>query len=239
LFIDDDIICPPDLIIQHIEAHRKRPQAVICGRCELIPPEPVTPLFRFVESLGNNPGKGANDEFLEVDVVASGQLSIERSLFAAAGTVYRSDLATPAAEEYELSCRLRQLGVPILIATRITALHDHPVALDSMCRQIFKHAKGCAEAAIKIPALTSFSPVAQMISCNRTSNSSGRADTFKRRVKALVSTPIARRSLMRTARACEMLAPVDVLLAPVYRVLFGAHTFAGINQAFKEYSSLN
>src|SRR5437764_495728 len=74
--------------------------------------------------------------------------------------------AAPAAEEYEWSLRRRQRGVPICLAPWIVAWHDHPVAIDAMCRQQYKHAVGCAEAAVKCPATLDLPELRQVIAAN-------------------------------------------------------------------------
>jgi len=133
MFLDDDILCPPDLIRGHVQGHRLWPGSVIYGRCRHAEPEPMTPFFRFFDSLGHDHGRGLREEFIQVPIVASGQISVERVTFEAQQGVYRDDLATPAAEEFELSLRLRDSGIPILLATRIVAIHDHAVDIENMC----------------------------------------------------------------------------------------------------------
>src|SRR5436305_9645694 len=48
LFLDDDIWPGSSLVQQHIEAHRKVPNAFIYGRCPIVLPEPPTPAALFV-----------------------------------------------------------------------------------------------------------------------------------------------------------------------------------------------
>src|SRR5271157_3840204 len=68
LFVDDDILCPIDLIRRHVEAHQRFPGSVIFGRCPYAEPDQMTPFFRYVDSLGQDPGKDATEEFLHVTV---------------------------------------------------------------------------------------------------------------------------------------------------------------------------
>jgi GT2 family glycosyltransferase len=166
LFVDDDIIVPSDIIQKHIEAHLSHANSVICGRCPFIEPKPLTPLFRYVKNLGHDLGANSEQEYIPINVVASGQISVERKMFDTEKGVYRDDLATPAAEEFELSLRLRKQGIPIFLATKIVALHDHPVELGGLCRQQYKHAMGCAEAAVKYPATLELSDLAKVIHTN-------------------------------------------------------------------------
>src|SRR5262249_43978437 len=148
--------------------HRSHPSSVIYGRYPCAEPEPMTPFFRFLDSLGHDGARGVSGEFVEVPVVASGQISVERGLFEAGQGVYRDDLATPAAEEYELSLRLRDRGIRILLAPQIVAIHNRSVEIESMCLQAYTHAMGCAEAVAKDPRTLDLRCVREMIQANGT-----------------------------------------------------------------------
>jgi glycosyltransferase involved in cell wall biosynthesis len=236
IFIDDDIISPPDLISRHVEAHRARPRSVICGRCPFVEPDTVTPLFRFVNSLYDAGGRAAED-FTEIRVVASGQISVEREMFDPGRGVYRDDLATPAAEELELSFRLQELGVPVYAANNIVALHDHPVALESMCTQQYKHAVGYGEVFVKCPDTFKLREVGDVVRGNRPA---GRGDSagavVRKSLKAALSTRPARSAALRLAKLMERVAPRESLLAPVYHTLIGLHFFAGVREGLRRYS---
>ena len=130
----------------HFEAHAARPGSVVFGRCPYREAKTPGPLRRYVESLGNDPGRDRPEEFVPASVVASGQISVEPAAFDADAAVYREELANPAAEEFELAWRLRCRGVPILLATKVVAVqNDQPVTLDAVCRQQYKYGLGCAE----------------------------------------------------------------------------------------------
>src|SRR5271157_3975951 len=234
LFVDDDILCPPDLIRGHVGAHRLRPGSVIYGRCPFIEPEPMTPLFRYINSLGHDLGRGINEEFIQVRSVASGQISVERALFDVEQGVYRDDLATPAAEEFELSLRLRDRGIPILLATRIVALHDHAVDIENMCRQAYKHSMGCAEAVVKYPGTLELLGFRDVIQVNRPlarGDSAGVA--LKKLAKRLLCARPLRFSLLRAIRTLEQIAPRETLLAPLYKAALSSHMTWGVRDGLK------
>src|SRR6476661_6291621 len=81
LFIDDDILVFPGLIGKHFEAHQAFPGSVIFGKCPFVVPEPETASYRFLSSLGEN-GSGGYER---VNVVASGNLSVEKAMFLPGG----------------------------------------------------------------------------------------------------------------------------------------------------------
>jgi GT2 family glycosyltransferase len=234
LFVDDDILCPPDLIRGHVEAHRARPGSVICGAWHLAEPEPMTPLFRYVATLGFDCGVGQGEEFVPIDIVSSGHISVERAMFPPDEGVYRDGLAVPAAEEYELALRLRERGIPILLARRIGAVHDHPVTLDGMCRQAFKHAMGCAEAAIKSPGTLSLPGVRSQLDANGPiTRRDAPSLACKKFLKGLLATAPARAGLLKAAHWAERVAPRPGPLAPLYRAVMGLHVFGGFREGWR------
>lgn len=240
IFIDDDILVPPELILQHVEAHRANPRSVICGRCPFVELEQPTSLFRFITALDHDFGKDAAEEFVAIEVVASGQISVEREMFNVQEGVYRDDLATPAAEEFELSMRLRQEGIAILLATRIVALHDHPLNIASLCRQQYKHAVGCAEAAIKYPSTRGINSLDNIIAVNGLHAPTGSlTQRLKWAAKRSFSARFSRAFLLSLAQIIERLAAQDRLLAPVYRAVMGMHFFAGVRDGLRRFGSQN
>jgi len=236
LFVDDDIISGPDLVRKHVAAHRKRPGSVIFGRYPLLPPTPETPLYKYVISLGNDLGENAQDEFIESPMVASGHLSVERQMFADRGTVYAGNLATPAAEEFELSYRLREQGIPVFLATRIVATHNRAVDLDTICRQQHTYGLGCAEVWEKCPETRQLPELRRIVHPRRDRS-------FRRCVMGLTplrntasayATP--RRLLLRAVQFLEAWAPIPRMLPLFYRVTISLHFSSGIQRGLKLFS---
>jgi glycosyltransferase involved in cell wall biosynthesis len=237
LCIDDDVICPANLIRQHVEAHRRFPGSVIIGRCVLVQPSLPTPLYHYLNSRGYDVGQNAGEEFTEGQLVASGQISFERATFDEAEGIYRDDLATPAAEEYELSIRLRDHGIPVLLATGITALHDQPVEIGSLCRQAFKHGKGCAEAAQKCSAALTLPALRTILEVNQPAPPGAPTRVVvKYTIKRALSAASVRTSLLRIVKTMEYFVRPNRWLALVYHYLLGLYFFAGIQSGLEQYS---
>jgi hypothetical protein len=164
-------------------------------------------------------------------------LSVERAQFDADQGVYRDDLATPAAEEFELSLRLRDRGIPILLATRIEAVHDQATRLADICRQAYKHSMGCAEAAVKYPRTVELQGLGEVIRANRPLAWADPAGwEFGKVVKALLSAGPARRALARVIAAVERVTPSRRLLWPLYRAALSAHMMKGVRDGLAAYS---
>jgi hypothetical protein len=236
LFIDDDIVCPPTLIRDHVEAHRRRPGSVIYGRYPLIARTP-SPLLKLMDSLSYDPGEHAAEEFLKMPVIASGHLSVERAMFNSEEGVYRDDLYTPVAEEFELAWRLQKQGIPILLAPRIVAAHDRPVELQSMCRQAFTHAKGCGEVLVKYPDTANMPELRQVSSANRpVCHGDPVSLRIKKSIKRSLSAAPVCAGLLRTVQWCERWLPGRLMPLASYRLIVGLHFFSGFQTGMAMYS---
>ncbi len=223
LFVDDDILCPPDLVRRHVDAHRENPDCVIFGACHVLEPPDTSPIARYVHGLAYSGSVESGERYIRVDAVASGHLSVERRLFDNTEGVYRDDLATPAAEEYELSLRMRDRGIPILVATEIVALHDHPVDLGNMCRQSYKYGVGAAEVSLKYERAATLPALRNILRVNgpvQAGDSVG--NVVKKGAKRVLAASPARKVLgaliprRRTpnAQQCGVVAPVPQRVGP-------------------------
>jgi len=231
LFVDDDILVPPDLVRAHVAAHRAHPLSVIFGLCPFVPEPRPTPFRRFVDEMERAPLPTA--EITAMPTVASGQISVERSQFAADAGVYSSDLVTPAAEEYELAYRLRRRGTPILLVPSMRALHDQAVEIASYCRQQYKHGLGCGEAAAKQPDLLGLPELARVIEANRAAVDSPRR--LRSGLKSFAARPAARAALLSLARAQEHLPVPRRLRDAAYRAAISAHFVAGVREGLARF----
>jgi hypothetical protein len=234
LFMDDDILPAPDLLIRHIVAHREHPGSVIYGRCEPRMPESPGGLFRLLQRIDGEAEK-ATDGYRPVRTVASGQLSVERHMFGT-GAVYRDDLITPAAEEYELSSRLRRLGIPILRVDGLHAEHDAPSGLEEVCRQQYKHGLGCGEAAQKCPETLELEELAQIVGASQLHAADRPALFPLKAAKILASTAAARTLLLETARIAEQLRPHAEWPSPLYRWAIASHFIGGVRDGLRRFA---
>lgn len=238
LFMDDDILASPALLRQHVEAHRLRPSSVVFGSCPLMRTPKPNSLLEYLEE-DTSPSKNGtvNVEFIPHPIIASGQLSVERPQFDPEQRVYSDGLATPAAEEFELSIRLKHRGIPILQAPHIVAWHDHPITLDSVCGQQYKHGVGCAEAALKCPETLELPDLRRVIdTCGPASRSDSNRQVIKKAIKRLASMQPSRKALLRLAQASEKLMPRSPALHGLYRTAISAHFCAGVRDGLKKFA---
>ncbi len=237
LFIDDDIITPPDMIWKHVEAHRARPKSIICGRCFLVEPKARSPLYHYLNSIGNDPGKEKEEEFIEISIVASGQVSVERELFDGMKGVYSDNLITPAAEEFEFSHRMRRRGIRILLATRVVASHDSSVDIEAVCRQQRKYGIGCAEVASKCPPTKDLTELARMLDFSRKVRpGDSPLVMLAQTAKSILATRPSRSGLLFLTRLAERFAPSPVILPLLYRATIGLHFFSGARDGMRRFA---
>jgi hypothetical protein len=167
--------------------------------------------------------------------VSSGHLSVERSTFHAQGGVYDETLRTPAAEEFELSARLLQRGIPVFLAPNLVAVNEQDVSIPALCRQQFKHGLGAAEAAARRPFTTVTLPeLRKMVASNGPAVST---DTYKVRTRKAVKTVLSQspnRRLLSLAAQVAGFLPGGQLLV---RAAVSAYFVAGVRQGLRQFSS--
>jgi hypothetical protein len=194
----------------------------------MLPPA-ASVLREALDELGGD-RSDANEEFLHIPHVASGQLSVERSTFAQRGAVYAETLRTPAAEEYELSIRLRREGIATIFAPRVVALHHQPIEITSVCRHQYTHGFGCAEAASRCPETLELTELRRIIE-----RASAPPGTLRGLTTRIGSSPQARASLLAAAKILERVAPWAFVLKRVYRVAIAAHFISGVREGMRHF----
>lgn len=235
LFLDDDILCPPQLIRQHVNAHAAHPSAVIYGRSPFVSPASASPLFRFINALGHD--DTTQPEFVRVPRSPAGSCPSSATCSPTRGGCIGQDLETPAAEEFELAQRLMERSIPIWMANQIVAQHNYRVTLDNLCRQSYKHGIGCAEAAVKCPGTLALPAFQNLIAVNRAAQ---RGDSLALLAKKAFKRPWlgvgARGALVQFIKHVERLNLPDRVLGPVYRFVLGVHLAAGVREGFVRYT---
>jgi len=234
IFIDDDILVPPDLIRQHVEAHVLNPNAVIFGGCIAPPGAAGSHVGRLLKSLYGS--QSDRPRFEHVSIIASGQLSVERKAFPE--SVYASHLRTPAAEEYELSACLLQRGIQAIYATQIEAIHDQSFEISDICQQQYKHGMGCAEAVCKLPDTLVLDELATIAAANGlVCPHDPVATKCKKMAKALLAIPTVRRTLVLLCELSRRIVPSYRLNAKVLWLVIGIFFFAGYKQGLRCFGS--
>lgn len=233
VFIDDDVLLPPEGLKGHLEAHRNRPGSVIFGLYPYAVPAEPTPAYRYLDKLEREARMevrgGSDDRYIASKIVASGNLSVERSTFSEGG-VYDESVKTPMAEEIELALRLERLAVRIYYAPELDAVHTQPTTIEGKCIQDYKYGLGVAEAYCRFGDMAP----AEQFELTMRVNGPVRGDDpaglrFAKLVKSGLGSAPGRKALLRSVQAIESIAgDNDRVLFAMYRKAVSVHYFAGI-----------
>jgi GT2 family glycosyltransferase len=226
LFVDDDVLLDGSALVGHVDAHRQRPGSVIFGDYPYVP-GPETPFSRWTSRIGFGFGAPTNEALVESDIVASGHISVERSMFTADDGVYDDELRTPVSEEWELKVRLADRGVPVLRAPRLRGLHDRAVNLAAVCHNQYGHGFGSGEAALLRPHSLAV-PALHHIVATHAPRAVGARPSVRAAAWSVLSRPPVRRALVAMAERVERRRALEPLLPPLYRLAVGAHFSAGV-----------
>ena len=240
LFIDDDILVFPDLIKRHAEAHREKPRSVIFGQSPYLESNETTPAYRYLNQLVDQSfrsvGAAQTDKYVRVDIVASGNLSVAKSLFTDRA-VYAPGLKVPVGEEYELSAYLKERNIPIYFCPGIKGWHLQKATLEDTCIQNYKYGLGIAELAAKRPDVLERLEQPRMIF--ETNREIRRGDSLGLKVKKAIRSSIAseaiRKVMLGSTKLAERLIPIDPLLFAGYRLTIGTYFAAGIKDGITRF----
>ncbi len=121
VFLDDDIICAPDLLRQHVEAHVDPQPTVAYGRISLAPGTPDSLLKCAYETWGENYYRTLDSQgglMWPKDDYMISNTSVPRATMLACGGF---DETMPAKEDYELGYRLWMMGIRFRYLPKIAA----------------------------------------------------------------------------------------------------------------------
>ncbi len=245
LFIDDDILVFPDLVRKHADAHAKYPGSVVFGQSPYPPMDDPTPAFRYLNLLADESletvGALSKEECIKVEIVASGNLSVEKKLFRGRD-VYSPGLMIPVGEEYELSAYLAKNSIPLLFFPEIKGWHLQPATITDSCNQNYKYGLGIAELAAKRPDVLTLEQPRHIFEANSEIKRDDRTLVkIKKSLRKIMSHAPVRNSILLIVKAVENILPLERILFPLYRLTVGNFFAAGIADGRKRYAggSLN
>lgn len=245
LFIDDDVLVSRDALRRHVEAHADKPGSVIFGLYPYVKPQVETPSYRYLDKIEREARQevtgGSGCAYVPANIVASGNLSVERGTFDIVKAVYDETLKTPMSEELELAIRLSTSRIPIFYVPALDALHTQPTTIEGKCIQDYKYGYGIAEA---YGRLADIAPPEQFAYTLEVNGPIRPKDPPKLKaakcIKAIVGTKPGRAMLLSIVKGLERLAPNnDRLLFSLYRKAIGVHYFAGIRDGLDRFCNVN
>lgn len=233
LFMDDDILAFPDMLIGHIEGHSKYHKSVIFGYCPFEIPEKSTAAYRFLKKLA---GESENEKgFVKTNTIASGNISVNKKIFPD-GELYKSFLRTPAAEEFELMARVADKNIPVFYNSSLKGWHLQPATIEDKCKQEYKYGIGVAEAALKVPYALNHPHLKGLYEGNaEVLGSESRGQKRKKYIKSLLAGNRTRNFLLGTVKLFEKIIPIDAFLFRCYSFLAGIYVFAGVREGLRRF----
>jgi GT2 family glycosyltransferase len=245
LFVDDDVLVSKDLIGQHVQAHLDKPGSVIFGLYPYVKPAVETPSYRYLDKIERNAraevSAGADSGYVATNIVASGNLSVEKATFDMEKGVYDETLKTPMSEELELAIRLWKNKIPIFYAPAIKALHTQPTTIEGKCSQDYKYGYGIAEA---YGRLADVAPPEQFEYTMRVNGPVRGDDPLNLKIakfsKSILGSKPGRVVFLKLVNVLETIMPNhDKLLFSLYRKLVGVHYFAGIRDGLERFCNMD
>jgi glycosyltransferase involved in cell wall biosynthesis len=236
LCVDDDILFESDAIKWHIKAHIERPCSVICGQCPIADSGDAGFAYAYLNGL--QPEYTQTLGPIRQHIIASGQISFEKKQFAGDGP-YRSDLRTPAAEEYELSYRLAKMDVPICVEPRARGLHLVSGTIRDKSIQEFKYGVVIGECYFKVPELREFEPYRLLYetNCNIQPGKDSLQLMAKKFLKSLNGPETLRKALIAGGELiCKSPLPKAVKISTL-RWIFGVNLQVGVREGIRRFSS--
>lgn len=239
LFLDDDVLVSPRLLRHHVEAHKAYPSSVIIGSYFCLESERSLPSSRYVlrlEHAANN--LFSDSDFVEINTVNSGNLSIEREMFQNENGLYDDDLNSPTAEEFDVIAKLRRRKIPVYLGKRLSAVHLQSTSIAETCKREYKHAVGIGELSVKMPRLAEeLNEVKNFLVINQTTDSDLIGMRLKKNIKRLLSKKAVRALLVKIVSSTEKILPFDTIMFPLFRAVIGINIFAGVNDGKQKFEA--
>lgn len=234
LCVDDDILLAPDALDWHLRAHKEKSGSVIFGQCIFEPEAKASRSQKYLQML--SPKVETSSGLIPQSIIASGQISFEKAMFDSSGP-YRTDLRTPAAEEYELSYRLWKRNIPVYMESRALGIHLVSGNVEDKCMQEYKYGIAIGELYHKVPELREFEAYTNLIAVNvkAENHSASQAAKLKKSIKSLLSTWPGRALLKATGKMLTEINAPAAITYPILRAAYGTYLFAGVNEGLKKF----
>ena len=235
IFIDNDILVPPDFIRRHAETLRANPGCWFVGRV-VNPPELRQSVFgRYRDDLHESYFRHLPTEELADYEGATGQnWAMRKEEFFIAGG-FDEGYAIASCEDTELAHRARKKGFRTLFNPKSVVVHnDWATDLDSFCRRQELYSissvllwRKYGEHSFQIEIVKENSPIDWKSDPLRL--------IVKKAIKAVLSSS-AGESLTRLAcRSVERVAPDTKLSYKAYRTAVALAMFRGVREGFRRY----
>jgi GT2 family glycosyltransferase len=247
LFLDDDMVVPPDFVRRHFEAHQGRGPVAVVGdfdwRVAASPPSFAewyqTRIRRNMEWWDEPQAAEAGPTLVpcESGMITSCNFSAPRALFAVVGE-FDEGFAVGACEDQELTARLKLHGVPVFKLLGLDLVHQEAHAtLEQLCR---RQEKGALDTVRLVQRLRHYyGENTRMEVTNgplRWGDPPGLA--ARKLLKAALGGPGGVAAVLRFTHWLERAAPTSPLLPRLYDLLVGIHLQRGWRAGLRKWPSV-
>ena len=162
LFMNDDTIAAPDLLLAHYQTHQNstEPKISVLGEFKLLP-EHNQSLFTHVLEQSNllfgYTGMEAGNLYNYTRFYTC-NLSLPRQAVIDVGS-FDEDFTGPAAEDLDLGYRLQQQGYRVLYQPNCVAWHDHRITPEGFCKTHVTRGLGAVVLFSKHPEISDFKDI--------------------------------------------------------------------------------
>jgi len=232
VFIDDDIIVPPDFLEAHLRAYREWPDVIASGKVVLPEAAAAAPFGRFRKALEEGNDSLPRGLMKSPSACAAGNMSIARSTFAEIGGF---DPALTSGEDQDLALRHTARGGRLAYLPEAAALHrDRAMDVRGYCR---RHEAGSAAI---VPFLRRHPDRRENRERERLWGpvrwgAEAPGASLRKLFKAALGTAPALAILFKGVDILERQAPDSSLLDRLYRLLLGIHLRKGYLRGLRQY----
>lgn len=239
IFIDNDIIAPPDFIRQHVQTLRENPDCWIVGRLKHPDQLRSTPFGRYRDRLFESfHHLHPPDRVSECAGMSTANLSLHKNEFERLGG-FDESFTIASSEDWELAYRARQSGIRVLYHPQIVVLHnDWAVSLERFCHRHWlysysdvllwrKYGDECAKAQL----IRENSPLAPGRDAPRVA--------LKKVFKRLLATRAGERLLVWQCRFWERAAPDSAISHRAYTMAVAVAIFRGVRDGLKNHQNIS
>lgn len=242
IFIDDDIIAPPDLIKQHLDTLAEFGDCIVNGHWEFAPElaeslkETPFGLFRMrleewvKTGLSKSPLRG---NCVEPAAVTACNMAIRRDHYWRIGG-FDENFPFAGCEDQEFSLRAAAAGYRFVYNYDLQFWHnDHRLTLRQFCERLRRGAITAALLAVKHPDEYAGRPL--LVENRAIRPSDPPRLMLKKLAKAILATRAGSSMLHRLIATSERVAPRSKLLTRMYWVMCGLYIYRGIREGLDRY----
>ncbi len=236
VFIDNDILVPPDFIRQHAETLQANPDCWFIGRV-INPPELRQNAFgRYRDDLHESYFQHLpTDNFADYDGATGQNWAMRKDEFLTVGG-FDESYSIASCEDAELALRARKKGFRTMFNPQSIVVHnDWATDLDSFCRRQELYTissvllwKKYGESSFQIEIVKENSPVDWR-------NDSSRL-IGKKIAKAVLASSLGESLTKLACRSIERIAPDTKLSYKAYRTAVALAMFRGVREGFRRYT---